>query len=802
MMDEALYTYLPISITPRFFILTLVFLLSSFVFWKSYVLTQLRKKHAKLAQTVENLELILNESPSAWIKWDIFENKLTCSPKALTLLKVGETKIITIETFLTLFAPDSVTFFEKKLGNLQSISEEFIMTLSLADSQCMLEIKGISLDASQRMLWIQDVTKHIQELDYQATEITELLEERNRLNTILNALPFPIWTRNKVENVTYCNNSYIQMADATQDQILSKNKLLWSGKLQSTENSWHNFHLLSLREHIVHDGQRRLYEFSEMETEDGMVGFTVDLTEYEANNLELVRHIQAHHEVLEGISVGITIYGPDKKMKFHNHAYSRLFEMDESWLQTCPTVGEVLENLRQRKLLSETVDFQSFKEKANQMFTSLLHPFQRLDHLPDGRTIRIITSPHPLGGLFYIFEDVTDRLDLERRYNTLIDVQKATLDNLYEGIAVFGSDGRLKLFNPAFARIWGLVPEEVKPGGHISHLVEHIRETLRYNNNWPEYKDKIINFVTDRVPKRRQITRKDGKVLELSYVPLPDGAHLMSYIDITDSIKAERALMEKNDALEAADKLKSEFIANVSDELRTPINQIIGNSEILVSNYVGILQDEQMTYVSSILNCSRNLMILVNDIIDLACIEAGKLQLHREQVDIYKTMRGVKTLIEDLTRRKKIEFEMICPEKIGMFFVDEKRMKQALYNLLNNAVKFTKESGKISLQVMRRNNEIIISVTDTSIGIDRKDQFRIFNTFVKTAVPDNILGTSSVGLGLPLVKSLIELHGGKVKVRSKHKGGTRVAIHLPAKNLSLVQSMPINSNFSRKVSSV
>ena len=194
----------------------------------------------------------------------------------------------------------------------------------------------------------------------------------------------------------------------------------------------------------------------------------------------------------------------------------------------------MLELLRERRRLPEYADFRAFKQQRLRLFTTLLEPLEELTYIPDGTTLRSRISPHPLGGLLVTYEDVTDNLVLERSYNTLIAVQRETLDNLYEGVAVVGGDGRLKLTNPAYARIWHLPPESLSAEPHISEIVEESKGFFDYGEDWSGYKDRIIARLTDRAPRTGRLARTDGSVLDYACVPLPDGAILLSYVDVTD----------------------------------------------------------------------------------------------------------------------------------------------------------------------------------------------------------------------------------------------------------------------------
>jgi signal transduction histidine kinase len=414
------------------------------------------------------------------------------------------------------------------------------------------------------------------------------------------------------------------------------------------------------------------------------------------------------------------------------------------------------------------------------MFTSLIEPQTELMHLPDGRTLSVSMSPHPLGGLIFVYEDVTDRLALERSYNTLIEVQRETLDNLFEGIAVFGSDGRLKLYNPAYRKIWGLSEGDLAGEPHFAEIVEKTRAFYKDADNWPALRDQVVARVTAQTPWSGRLDRRDGTILQLATMPLPDGNVLFTGLDVTDTARVERALRERNEALETADRLKSEFIANVSYELRTPLNAIIGFAEILANQYFGPLAPRQLDYSRGILDSSHRLMALINDILDLATIEAGYMTLETGKVELRDLLDAVLLLTRERARTQNLLLTSSCAPGIGAIEADERRLKQALFNLVSNAIKFTPAGGTVRLEarVEGKTGDLILSVTDTGIGIPVVDQGRVFEKFER-GDPHSL--DSGAGLGLSLVKSLIELHGGDVAIQSTPGAGTTIECRLPAR---------------------
>ncbi|CAN0467926.1 unnamed protein product, partial [Discosporangium mesarthrocarpum] len=386
------------------------------------------------------------------------------------------------------------------------------------------------------------------------------------------------------------------------------------------------------RRYIV-DGDRLSFKIVEtpLEYDNQLAGFAMDTTGETELSEELKRHIDGHADVLENVASAIAIYGPDQRLEFFNQTYAKLWRISDDFLYAKPTISEVLDKQRELRRLPEQADFASYKEKRRALFTNVIEMREELVQLPDETVLRNIITPHPFGGLLFLFEDVTDKVVLERARNTQIAVQRATLDNLYEGVAVFGSDARLKLYNAAYCAIWDVDEEILQEDIHISQIIDYHLESTGLS--WPdEQREKYIANVTRRDADNGRIERANGTIVDFNRVPLPDGNVLFTYVDVTHELRAQRALQERNEALEAADRMKSEFVASVSHELRTPLNTIIGFAEILVKEFFGPLNEKQVEYGQGILESSDHLLLLINDILDMANIQAGKMELERAPV--------------------------------------------------------------------------------------------------------------------------------------------------------------------------
>ncbi len=438
----------------------------------------------------------------------------------------------------------------------------------------------------------------------------------------------------------------------------------------------------------------------------------------------------------------------------------------------------MLEDLRARRRIPEQADFQKFKKERLALFTSLLEPREDVMYLPDGTSLRILSAPHPLGGLMFVHENVTDQLALETSYNTLVAVQKETLDNLAEGIAVFGPDGRLRLSNPAFVTLWNLAPDFVASEPHVSDVLEQAKPLLDTGRDWANFKAEMVGYALDRKPRSSRIEHADRRVVDFATVPLPDGSVLNSFLNVTDSVKVEQALRASNAALATADRLKSDFVANVSYELRTPLNTIMGFADILTEQYFGQLNDRQMEYTTTIKSESEKLSRLINDVLDLATIEAGRMSLDCHPVSVANLLNEAKLMTAAWARQQMIDILIDCPSDLGTMEADEHRVKQVLFNLISNAIKYTPAGGNIALAAWKQDTWVVISVLDTGVGIPESDRERVFGKFEKSNAH---LRQAGAGLGLSLVKSFVELHGGRVEIFSDEKDGTRVSCFFPLK---------------------
>ncbi|MBW2342193.1 MAG: response regulator [Deltaproteobacteria bacterium] len=253
--------------------------------------------------------------------------------------------------------------------------------------------------------------------------------------------------------------------------------------------------------------------------------------------------------------------------------------------------------------------------------------------------------------------------------------------------------------------------------------------------------------------------------------------------EIIERKRVEKELRISKEAAEVANRTKSNFLASMSHELRTPLNSIIGFSEVLQDKYFGELNEKQAEYVEDILESGKHLLYLINDILDLSKIEAGKIEIEPSKVNIKKLLENSLVMVKEKCMHHGINLSLNIAQDLGVSEItaDERRLKQIIFNLLSNAAKFTPDGGAIMLEAEQNGEELIVSVRDTGIGITSEDQDKIFEEFyqISGTLADKTPGT---GLGLPLTKNLVEMHGGTIWVESEGlRKGSRFSFTVPMK---------------------
>lgn len=679
------------------------------------------------------------------------------------------------QALATLLAGPAGLKLATALENLQTTAQGFTLELRGDDGE-YYEAVGRPAGGGAA-LWLRPLKSGESDAPRAGSEaeIAYLKAERDGLMALIDAIPLPVWRRKADLTLDFANRAYAEAAGAADPEgAIAQQAALDRREAALAREALSSGAPLREKRYIVQGGQRRALLLTETPAGSGVAGVALDVTPLEEAEARLKRHVDAHDETLDKLKTAVAVFDADQRLSFYNRAFAELFAFEPAWLDTHPSDGEVLERLRAARRLPEQRDFLAWKRERLSLYT---HP-QALEeywHLPDDTTIRMMAQPHPLGGLLFLYDDVTNELALERRYNTLITTQKETLDSLSEGIAAFGPNGRLQLFNAAFARLWGFSSAQLEGNPHFSDIAKHCRPLLRDTKPWDAAAAHVTGLTTERRGESFSLERLDGQMFAGAAVPLPDGATLLSFANITDTVRAEERLIERNQALEAANRLKNDFVAHVSRQLRNPLNPIVGYAEILQQGIAGPMSERQSEYLSHIAKGASQLRALVNDILDLAYGDAGQLELELADIDVRETLQSVLPLVAERAQQSGIVIAFECADDAGRMTGDPKRIRQAVYNVIANALDFTPPGGEVRLSARGEGAGVVITVSDTGPGIPADYLPRAFERFESRAGP----GKRGAGLGLALVKSFVELHGGWVALESETGKGTTVTLRLP-----------------------
>lgn len=503
----------------------------------------------------------------------------------------------------------------------------------------------------------------------------------------------------------------------------------------------------------------------------GAAAFALDVTEAEETRDTLRRHVEGHDETLNHLADAVAIFGPSKRLAYHNTAFQQLFGIDPAWLDDRPTHAELLDRLRQRRQLPERDDYPAWKTRELEFYGATEAAPDDSWSLPDGRTLRVVRQPHPLGGVLLLFSDITGELDLRSRYNAQIQVQRATLDKLNDAVAVFGSDGRLRLHNEAFETFWGVTADQLGEASDFDSLAELCKRTAPDAALWLGLKARVADPDPEsRVAVSGETRTEDGRLAAWQTRPLPDGATLVAFADVTARRELEQALTEREAALRESQELKRQFVGSVSYELRTPLTTIVGYSELLEAQ--GLLDERTRQHAGAIRVAANQLARSIDDVLDMAQIDAGEMDLSLGDVQVCDVLEQCAERVRARVEGRGGVIEVVCPEKIGAVRADQKRLVQALDHLLDNAARSISEGGRVTLEAARGVGETRFRVTDTGHGIPYHLQAHVFDRYIQRE-------RGGPGVALALVKALIELHGGWAELESEPGKGASFILHLP-----------------------
>jgi signal transduction histidine kinase len=737
---------------------------------------RLRSDIADLQVQADRLRALLFAEPQILISWAAGDNRPQISGDTALLIShdAQQNSSQRILAFGSWLPPEPALQMDHAVDALREAGEGFLLNLSTSNGRA-IEAMGRAI-GGQAIVRIRELGGLRRELAESNLRYKTLQEETELLRDFAAAAPWPIWAKSAEGNLRYANRAYVRATEgkSVADVIHRNLELLESDQRADMTRALNDNASFSARLPIVVGGERRIYDVQSLKLGGGSAGIAIDASEATALRAGLERMAEAHRRTLDQLSSGVAVFDAQRRLAFYNESYRRLWGLDQIFLDSQPDDSSVLDRLRAARKLPEQPDFRAWKAKLHEAYRAVESETYTW-FLPDGRAVSVVTTPNLEGGVTYLFDNVTESLDLARRFDGLTRVQHETLSNLNEAVAVFGSNGRVELFNPAFAKMWKLSEEQLREQPHIETVESWCRPLFDDALTWRALRE-AITAIGNRAQVALKLERKDGSVLTCMTMPLPDGATMLTFQDITDTENVERALRERNEALEAADQMKVDFVHHVSYELRAPLTTIIGFAHFLSDPSTGPLTGKQAEYLDYVTKSTNALLALTNNILDLATIDAGAMKLELGPVNIAKAIEAAAEGIQDRLATDRIELKVDIDPGIGDFTGDERRVVQVLYNLLANAVGFSPHDSAVTISARRNEHRVIFTVTDSGPGIPSDVKDKVFDWFESHSNGSRHRGA---GLGLSLVRSFVELHGGKVRVDSVVGKGTTVTCDFP-----------------------
>ncbi len=745
---------------------------------------ELALEHADLKARHERAQALLDVPDQCIAIWAGRDEQAVCRGTLPHTVGAPE-DIASFIDFSSWLTPQSARPFEEAVESLRTDAESFDLTIESRKGS-VIEVQGRA-SGSHAFVRFVSLTEDRAALARLQMQHAETLQTTGSMRSLLEALPMPAWLRDRSGSLYWVNEAYAQAVEGKSSKDVCERglELLDAVERERVEKSH--------RESLKHDeksifkgrlpatiaGDRRTMDVCESSFSTGTAGLAVDMSEIEEGQINLRRAMEGHAQTLDQLATAVVIFDMDRKLVFNNQAFQNLWKLDAKVLENATDNAAMFDALRAEKRIAEQPDWSKWRDGLMEVYQAT-QPQEHWWHLPDGRTLRVIANPHKQGGVTWVFENVTEQLEMESRYIALTQVQGETLDHLKESIAVFGSDGKLKLSNPAFQKLWQLEDEEVAADTQISKIASHCRK----ETETPEIWDELTTGVTGVHDQRDNVVGRTalhgGTVIDYALLPLPNGQSMLSFADVTASVRMEHALTERNEALEAAEQLKNAFIEHVSYEFRAPLTNIKGFAEMLGQEAVGSLNAKQHEYVGHIESSSSVLHSLVDNILDLATVDAGIMELDMEALDLRETVQAAVKSVSELMKEQGVTLRTLLPKQTtdddGSFVGDAYRVQQVLFNLLSNAIRFSPEGGEIVLRCKLEPDAITIRISDSGPGIPEDKRDSIFDRFESKAQSG---GRKGAGLGLSIARSLLELHGGTIELDSNVAEGASFVCRFP-----------------------
>ena len=675
-----------------------------------------------------------------------------------------------------------------KIQITQKSAAPFRMAINLPNSQRSLALYGTLADpqvspGGAALVWVFDFTESHAEMARLRDAATRATGDFAALVGLIEAAPMPMWFRGADLTLQLVNQAYVDAVGATGavEVVQGQIELLEPEEGQSPadiaratlQNQEKSERVVAATIH----GARRSLRVSDLPLgQEGVAGYAIDIEEQQQVARAFRAFRDAQRALLDQLSVGVALFDGEERLTFANRPFRRLFSLTDEAIDANTPFERFLAEARERGQTPEVRDFPEWRRERTAWF-GMQDSIEEAWPLAGGTHLRVVAQPMPDGGLVLITEDRTESLALSAVRDTLLRTRTATLDSLFEALAIFAPDGSVQLWNRSFAGTWGLTTDLLDRHPSADELLSAISRNLVRPEEASLIGAAVRAATLDRREKGGQVELADGRTLRFAGIPLPDGNGLLTVLDITASQKAEQALRERAEALEEADAVKARFLANMSYEFRTPLTTIGGYAELLKS---GVASDPEAAgeYVDAILSAVERLTEQVENVLDLSQSEAGLLPISKERLDVLDLLTALVREREAAIIAAGLSLDL-KGRRGRVITADPRQLGRALGNLIDNAVAGTPDGGRIVIEIRKAVDgaewTVEISIADNGRGMTTQELARLQGGLK----PSEGGPERRNGLGIPLARQLIAGHDGTLEIVSRKGAGTTATIRLP-----------------------
>jgi len=715
------------------------------------------------------------EAPDRLARWIGLEKV----PEYLSELAGGEGRGLTEAQIDTL---------TRNVRRTQKTAKPFRMAINVSpDSGKSLALQGSLADPAvspggSALVWVFDFSDSQAELTQLREEAARAREDFGALVGLIEAAPMPMWFRGADMQLRLVNQAYVAAVGAeSADQVVADQVELVetvNGRTaaevaqQAADRRQPIERILS----ATIERARRTIRVTDLPLMgEGIAGYAVDIEEMEEQAREFRAFREAQRSMLDQLSIGVAQFDAGHRMTFANQPFHRVFSLPPGVVNERTSFGQMLLIARENGRIPEVRDFPAWRNELTEWFQRD-EPHEEAWPLSDSTHLRIVAQPLPDGGLVMIAEDRTEQLALSAMRDTLLRTRTATFDNLFEALAVFAPDGHLELWNRGFPGAWGIDPEVLDGHPQAEDLLQAISRNLSDPASVSQLNQVIRAATLDRKKSNGRIELADGRTLDFTGVPLPDGNGMLTVLDVTASQQAEVALRERNRALEEADAVMTRFLANMSYEFRTPLTSIGGFAELLTSGIAGELSPQATEYAQAISLSVGKLTEQVENVLDLSQSEAGLMPLRKSTFTLLPFLTKIVRKEEQRIHDGELTLDLKGDAEKSVT-ADPHQLRRAISQLLDNAINGTPRGGRIAIDIGRKRDETRIVISDNGRGMSQHELARALEGIRMSSDGKGI--ERRHGLGIPLARQLVEAHGGTLEIRSRKNSGTTATITLP-----------------------